>query len=192
MQTSGSSYNHLQRYQWHVWCPQLESHRKGEGWEQGRKKEEGEPVEKIEKRDSNSQLNRRMESLWRWEDNIGPWENTDCGKVEFQNIWEDAQLLIRGKCLFNCRNTGLLSRLKLFVIWKGNPRGMGLSNSTPRRILLLPTRAPTTAKLTGRRSLWTTRGEGPSSTGDLEDSEEGEATWGWQSRKLKSWTGRRR
>ena len=65
MQTFGSSYNHLQGYQRYVRCPQLESHRKGEGLEQGVKKEEGEPVEEIEKRDSNSQLDRRVEPIRR-------------------------------------------------------------------------------------------------------------------------------
>ena len=65
MQASGSSDNNLQGYQRYVRCSQLESDRKGERLEQGVKEEEGEPVEKIEKRDSNSQLDRRVEPIRR-------------------------------------------------------------------------------------------------------------------------------
>ena len=65
MQTSGPSYNNMQGYQRHVRCPQLKSDRKGEGREQGGKEDEGEQLEKIEKRGQNSKLNRGVESVRR-------------------------------------------------------------------------------------------------------------------------------
>ena len=65
MQTSGPSYNNMQGYKRHVRCPQLKSDRKGEGREQGGKEDEGEQLEKIEKRGQNSKLNRGVESVRR-------------------------------------------------------------------------------------------------------------------------------